>query len=72
MEEIISRKEYKLGDLTEENMQYEPEPLFDEYGNPTPHLLQAFWEDEHGEIEFMTLEDFKAELDEIRRSIKSI
>ena len=65
MEEIISRKEYKLGDLTEENMQYEPEPLFDEYGNPTPHLLQAFWEDEHGLTEPVTLEELKKWIDEL-------
>ena len=53
---------------------YEDEivPIFDKYGNPTAETLESFQEDEDGLIEFMTLEDFKAELDEIRRSIKSI
>ena len=54
------------------NYEDEIAPIFDKNGNPTAETLESFQEDEDGLIEFMTLEDFKAELDEIRRSIKSI
>ena len=43
----------------------EPEPLFDEYGNPTPETLRACRELELGLGEKMTLDEFLAELDEI-------
>ena len=43
----------------------EPDVLFDAYGNPTPALLEAFYEDEHGIFDVMTLDEFKAELNEI-------
>jgi len=46
----------------------EPEPLFDEYGNPTPETLESFYEIENGLTEKMTLEEFLSELDEICRS----
>ena len=46
----------------------EPEPLFDEYGNPTPETLQAFYEIEHGLTKKTTLDEFLAELDEICRT----
>ncbi len=34
--------------------------LFDAYGNPAPALLQAFYEDEHGLTEEVSLEELTA------------
>ena len=50
----------------------EPDVLFDADGNPTPALLQAFYEDEHGMVDVMTLDEFKAELNEICSSDKIV
>ena len=52
-------------ELFTEDEEYKPVPIFDKYGNPTPETLQAFYEVEHGLVDIMTLDEFKAELDEI-------
>ena len=63
MEEIILTKEQRDRErLVEDLPGYEPVELFDKFGNPTPHLLQAFWEDEHGLTETITLEELRAEI----------
>ena len=59
-------------DLTDDLQDYQPSPIFDRYGNPTPETLEAMYETEHGLTETMTLEEFKAELDEIFGSISII
>lgn len=67
LEEKKSALDYKLDDDNYFD-DGEPEPLFDEYGNPTPETLQAFYEIENGLTEKMTLDEFLAELDEICRA----
>ena len=63
-EATLTRPNYDE-DLLTEDEEYKPEQLFDEFGNPTPALLEAFYEDEHGMVDIMTVDEFKAELDEI-------
>lgn len=58
-------KNYKL-DLDYNNYDDgEPEPLFDEYGNPMPETLEAFYEIENGLTEKMTLDEFLAWTNEV-------
>ena len=63
-EATLTRPNYEE-DLLTEDEEYKPVPIFDKYGNPTPETLQAFYEAEHGLVDIMTLDEFKAELDEI-------
>ena len=41
---------------------YEPEELFDEYGNPTQATLDALNESEYGILEPVTIEELRAEV----------
>ncbi|MBR2208400.1 MAG: hypothetical protein IJ859_06280 [Synergistaceae bacterium] len=59
LEEKKSALDYKLDDDNYFD-DGEPEPLFDEYGNPTPETLQAFYEIENGLTEKVSFEELMA------------
>ena len=58
-EATLTKEQHDIERLVDDLPGYEPVQLFDKYGNPTPHLLQAFWEDEHGLTEEISLEELK-------------
>ena len=66
--ELIDNFDYEawLADYDEEG---EPEPVWDRFGNPTRDTIAAKYEAEHGIGERMTLEEFFAELDELRAEV---
>ncbi len=68
--ELIDNFDYEAYEAVASDDDYEPGPVWDQFGNPTIDTIAAKYEVEHGLLEGpMTLDEFFAELDELRAEV---